>query len=173
MFSPTKHSRLCSVHFEEESFELDIYSQIMAQEHTKRRQGRRLKAGSKFDHKHSVSKTTKIREFSILLAASVFLFCHKQGDLVIAAPAPINHPTGLSCLQLSSSSNDLSQAFVTVTYSQMSSSVGWDSKEYPAKPPLIQGLTAKMTLSSSESPQCSIHDCIFIYTRGHLQWRSL
>ena len=66
-FSPTKHSRLCSVHFKEEYFELDIYSQIMAQEHTKRRRGRRLKAGSVptiFGHKHSVSKTTKVRELS-------------------------------------------------------------------------------------------------------------
>ena len=66
-WNPTKYSTLCSVHFEEDCFEEDMYHKLMGQDPTKRRRRRLLKPGAVptiFDHGPK-RKPSKPRVFSI------------------------------------------------------------------------------------------------------------
>ena len=66
-WNPTKYSALCSVHFEENCFEEDMYHRLMGQDPTKRRRRRLLKPGAVptiFGHGPK-RKPSKPRVFSI------------------------------------------------------------------------------------------------------------
>ena len=67
-WNPTKHSTLCSFHFEEECFEEDMYLRLMGHDPTRQRRRRRLlKPGSVptiFSH-GPIRKPSKPRVFSI------------------------------------------------------------------------------------------------------------
>ena len=81
-WTPTKHSVLCSAHFEESCFEVDFYKSLMAGYPSKRRRPLRLKPGSVPTlFEHSETKAKPARQLSLNRSekasqAEVSNFCH-------------------------------------------------------------------------------------------------
>ena len=79
---PTKHSVLCSAHFEESCFELDFWKSLMPEYPSKRRRALHLKPGSVPTlFEHTQMKAKPARELSLNRSekasrAEVSNFCH-------------------------------------------------------------------------------------------------
>ena len=67
-WSPTRHSVLCTAHFDESCFEVDLYKTLMVGYPSKRRRPLRLKPGSVptlFEHTQSQTKAKPGRQLSL------------------------------------------------------------------------------------------------------------